>query len=199
MVNGVLYLSSVDNAWAVDARSGRELWHYTWRTTGGIHIGNRGLGMYGNWLFMETPDCYVVSLDAATGKERWHKQIADVKQQYFCTPEPIIVGNHVLIGMGGDSLDVQGWLESRDPETGDVQWKWYTTPQNPGDAGYDSWPDDYARKHGGGMTWQPPTYDPELNLIYVATGNPNPVGATQSTKGRQSLHLFAGGAESGYR
>ena len=90
-----------------------------------------------------------------------------MKQQYFCTPEPIIVGNHVLIGIGGDSLDVQGWLESRDPETGDVQWKWYTTPQNPGDPGYDSWPDDYARKHGGGMTWQPPTYDPELNLIYV--------------------------------
>ena len=183
MVNGVLYFSSVDNAWAVDARTGRQLWHYAWKTTGGIHIGNRGLGMYGNWLFMETPDCYVVSLDATTGKERWHKQIADVKQQYFCTPEPIIVGNHVLLGMGGDSLDVQGWLESRDPETGDVQWKWYTTPQNPGDAGYNSWPDDYSRKHGGGMTWQPPTYDPVLNLIYVATGNPNPVGATQSRKG----------------
>ncbi|HEY4087204.1 MAG TPA: PQQ-binding-like beta-propeller repeat protein, partial [Bryobacteraceae bacterium] len=88
MVNGVLYFSSVDHAWAVDARSGRELWHYTWKTTGGIHIGNRGLGMYGNWLFFETPDCYVVSLAAATGKERWHKQIADVRQQYFCTPEP---------------------------------------------------------------------------------------------------------------
>ena len=62
MVNGVLYLSSVDNAWAVDARSGRELWHYTWRTTRRHpHIGNRGLGMYGNWLFMETPDCCIWS------------------------------------------------------------------------------------------------------------------------------------------
>lgn len=62
MVNGVLYFTTPDNTWAVDARSGRELWHYFWRTKGGIHIGNRGVGMYGNWLFFETPDNYLVSL-----------------------------------------------------------------------------------------------------------------------------------------
>ena len=95
MVNGVLYFSTPDNAWAVDARSGHEIWHFTWKTKGGIHIGNRGMGMYGNWLFFETPDNYLVSLDARTGKERWHKEIADVKQEYFSTPAPIIVGNHV--------------------------------------------------------------------------------------------------------
>ena len=78
MVNGILYFSTPDNAWAVDARSGREIWHYTWKTRGGVHIGNRGMGMYGNWLFFETPDNYLVSLDARTGKERWHKEIADV-------------------------------------------------------------------------------------------------------------------------
>jgi acido-empty-quinoprotein group A len=183
MVNGVLYFAAPDHAWAIDARTGRERWHYFWKTKGGIHIGNRGFGMYGNWLFFETPDCYVVSLDAATGKERWHKEIADVKQQYFCTPAPIVVKNHVIVGQGGDSLDVQGWIESHDPETGDLQWKWFTTPQKAGDPGFDSWPDEYSRKHGGGQTWQPPTYDPELNLLYVSTGNPNPVGAAQSRKG----------------
>jgi hypothetical protein len=77
-VNGVLYMSAPDHAWAIDAHSGREIWHFFWRTKGGDHIGNRGLGMYGNWLYFETPDGYVVSLDAATGKERWHKQIVDV-------------------------------------------------------------------------------------------------------------------------
>ena len=122
MVNGILYVSMPDHAWAVDARSGQEIWHYFWKTKGGIHIGNRGVGMYNNWIFFETPDCYLVSLDATTGKERWHKMIADVKQEYFCTPAPVIVREHVLVGMGGDSLDVPGWLESRDPETGDVQW-----------------------------------------------------------------------------
>ena len=183
MVNGVLYFSAPDHAYAIDARTGKEIWHYYWRTRGGIHIGNRGVGLYGNYLFFETPDCYLVSLDAATGKERWHKEIADVRQQYFCTPAPIVIRNHVIVGVGGDSLDVQGFLESRDPETGDLQWRWYTTPQKLGDAGSDSWPDHYSMTHGGGMTWLPPTYDPELNLLYVPTGNPNPVFAPRSRKG----------------
>ena len=183
MVNGILYFTTPDNTWAVDARSGRELWHYFWRTKGGIHIGNRGVGMYGNWLFFETPDNYLVSLDAKTGKERWHVEIADVKQEYFSTPAPIIVGNHVIVGTGGDSLDVPGFLESHDPETGAIQWKWWSEPLKKGDPGSDTWPDAYAMRHGGGMTWIPGTYDPELHLYYIGTGNPNPVMAGQSRKG----------------
>jgi alcohol dehydrogenase (cytochrome c) len=58
-VNGILYFSTPDNAWAMDARDGHELWHFYWRTKGGTHIGNRGLGMWGNWLYMETPDDYL--------------------------------------------------------------------------------------------------------------------------------------------
>jgi alcohol dehydrogenase (cytochrome c) len=183
MVNGILYFTTPDNTWAVDARTGRELWHFFWRSRGGIHIGNRGVGMYGDWLFFETPDNYLVSLDAKTGKERWHKEIADVKQEYFSTSAPVIVGNHVILGTGGDSLDVPGFLESRDPETGDVQWKWWSEPLKKGDPGSDSWPDEYSMRHGGGMTWIPGTYDPELHLYYVGTGNPNPVMAGQSRKG----------------
>jgi acido-empty-quinoprotein group A len=183
MVNGVLYFAAPDHAYAIDARTGRAIWHYFWRTRGGIHIGNRGVGMYGNMLFFETPDCYLVSLDAATGKERWHKEIADVRQQYFCTPAPIIIGRHVIVGIGGDSLDVQGYLEAYEPETGERQWRWYTTPQKRGEPGSETWPDEYSMTHGGGMTWLPPTYDPELNLLYIATGNPNPVFAPQSRKG----------------
>ncbi len=183
MVNGVLYFSTPDNAFAIDARSGRELWHYLWKTKGGVHIGNRGMGMYGNWLFFETPDNYLVSLDAKTGKERWHKEIADVKQEYFSTPAPIVVGNHVLVGTGGDSLDVPGFLEAHDPETGDLQWKWWSAPLKKGDPGSESWPDEYAMRHGGGMTWIPGTYDPDLHLYYLGTGNPNPVLTGRSRKG----------------
>jgi acido-empty-quinoprotein group A len=183
MVNGVLYFTTPDNTFAVDARTGRELWHYFWKTRGGIHIGNRGVGMYGDWLFFETPDNYLVSLEAKTGKERWHKEIADVKQEYFSTPAPIIVGNHVLVGTGGDSLDVPGFLEAHDPETGDIQWKWWTEPLKKGDPGAETWPDEYAMRHGGGMTWLPGTYDPELRLYYLGTGNPNPVLTGHSRKG----------------
>jgi len=181
-VNGVLYMSAPDHAWAIDATSGKEIWHFFWRTKGGDHIGNRGLGMYGDWLYLETPDGYVVSLDAATGKERWHKQIVDVRSEYFTTVAPIVVRNHLILGMGGDALDVPGWLESRDLETGEIQWKWYTTPR-PGEPGAETWPDAYAMEHGGGMPWTPITYDPETNVIYVTTGNPNPVYRGDARKG----------------
>ncbi|MGI9070838.1 MAG: acido-empty-quinoprotein group A [Bryobacteraceae bacterium] len=183
MVNGILYFATPDNAWAVDARSGHELWHYFWKTKGGIHIGNRGMGMYGNWLFFETPDNYLVSLDASTGKERWHVEIADVKQEYFSTPAPVVIGNHVIVGTGGDSLDVPGFLEAHDPETGAVQWKWWSEPLKKGDPGSETWPDEYSMRHGGGMTWLPGTYDPELHLYYLGTGNPNPVLTGRSRKG----------------
>jgi alcohol dehydrogenase (cytochrome c) len=184
MVNGIMYISAMDRAWAINARTGRQLWSYFFRTRGGHHNnGDKGLGMWGSYLYFETPDCYLVSLDAATGEQRWFKQLAPIEMDYFCSSAPLVVRNHVYTGIGGDAIDEQGWLDARDPETGELQWRWYTTPQNPGDPGYDSWPDDYARRHGGGMTWQPLTYDPDLNLVYVATGNPNPVGATQSRPG----------------
>ena len=182
LVNGVLYLTAPDNVWAVDPRTGREIWHFYWKTRGGIHIGNRGVGMYGNWLYFLTPDNYFVCLDAATGKERWHKEIANVKREYFSTAAPIVIRNHIIIGVGGDSLDVPGYLESRDPDTGELQWRWYTTPR-PGEPGSETWPDKYSMEHGGGMPWLPGSYDPELNLYYFGTGNANPVLSGHSRPG----------------
>ena len=173
MVNDVLYVSSPDNVWALDARDGRELWHYVWRTRGGTHIGNRGVAIWNNYLFFETPDDYLVSLDAKTGKERWHVEIADFDEQYFSTPAPIIVGNHVLVGTGND-LDMPGFLQSFDPETGKLQWKFYTGPMNPGDPGLDTWPSLDAARHGGGQVWVPGVYDPETKLYIFGTGNPTP-------------------------
>jgi alcohol dehydrogenase (cytochrome c) len=181
-VNGVLYFTVPDHAWAIDAKTGRELWHYKWESQGGIHIGNRGVGIYGDWLFFETPDNHLVSLNAKDGKLRWSVEIADLKQEYFSTPAPLVIRNHIIVGVGGDSLDVPGYLESRDPETGKVQWHWDTEP-SPGQPGSETWPNKDAMAHGGGMTWMPGTYDPELNLIYWGTGNPNPVHAGQGRKG----------------
>ena len=133
-VNDVLYVTAPDNVWAVDARDGRTIWHYFWKTRGGIHIGNRGVGIYGDWLFFETPDNYLVSLDARTGKERWHTVIAPFEHQYFSTPAPVIVRDHVLVGTGND-LDSPGFLQSFDPRDGKLRWKFYTVPMNPGDPG----------------------------------------------------------------
>jgi alcohol dehydrogenase (cytochrome c) len=182
MVNGILYFTIPDHVWALDARTGEELWHYTWQDKGGHLVGNRGLGMYGDWLYFMTPDCWFLSLNAKDGKERWRQKVADEKMQYFCTMSPLVVKNHVLVGVGGDAMDVPGFLESRDPETGDLQWRWNTTPRK-GEPGADTWPNSQSMEHGGGMTWMPGTYDPELNLLYWGTGNPNPVFAGQGRPG----------------
>jgi alcohol dehydrogenase (cytochrome c) len=180
--NGILYFTIPDHVWAVDARTGRELWHYSWADQGGHLVGNRGVGMYGNWLYFLAPDGWFISLRASDGKERWRKKVADEKLQYFTTMAPLVVRNHVMIGVGGDAMDVPGYLEARDPETGDLQWRWNTEPRE-GEPGAETWPDKGAREHGGGMTWLPGTYDAELNLLYWGTGNPNPVFSGQGRKG----------------
>lgn len=182
LVNGILYFTAPNNVWAADVHTGREIWHYQYPPNTGSTIGNRGVGMYENWLFFETPDSHLVSLDASTGKVRWTIQIADPKLDYTSTVAPIVVGNHILVGIGGDHLDNPGFLQSVDPETGALQWKLNTTPRK-GEPGMDTWPDEYAAAHGTGQTWMPGTYDPELNLYYVGTGNPNPVMAEKSRKG----------------
>jgi alcohol dehydrogenase (cytochrome c) len=182
MVKGVLYFTIPDHVYAIDAHTGQELWHYDWQDQGGHLVGNRGVGMYGDWLYFMAPDGWFISLHAKTGKERWRKKVADEKLQYFTTTAPMVVGNHIIVGVGGDAMDVPGFLESRDPETGDLQWRWNSEPRE-GEFGAETWPNAAAMGHGGGMTWLPGTYDPELNLLYWGTGNPNPVFAGQGRKG----------------
>ena len=173
-VNGILYFSSPDHVWAVDAKYGREIWHFH-RTSEGDHIGNRGVGMYKNWLYVETPDAHLISLNARDGTLRWDVELADGKLGYFATMAPLVVRDHVIVGVSGDVTDVPGFLASVDPETGKIQWRWNTVP-DPGQPGSETWPKDSdAILHGGGMTWMTGTYDPALNLLYWGIGNPNPV------------------------
>ena len=186
VVNGIMYFTVPDKVWAIDARTGRELWHYTWTSKGGIHLGNRGVGISGNWLYFETPDCHLVSLNIKDGRERWGKSICSLDEMYYASVAPIVIKNHVIIGVSGDDLDRPGYLESRDPETGEVQWHWSTVPK-PGEPGSETWPNAEAMAHGGGMTWVPCTYDSELNMLFVGTGNPQPVIAG---KGRKGSNLF---------
>jgi alcohol dehydrogenase (cytochrome c) len=182
MVNGVLYISTYDNAWAYDAKTGQQIWHFHWRTSGGEYTGNRGMAMYKSTVFFGTPDGNLVALDAATGKERWHKRLADFKSGYYLSSAPVVAGHHLLMGMAGDSSNIRAWMESRDPETGELQWKWYATPAA-GEPGIETWPDAKTSEHGGGQPWQAATYDPQLNLIYFGTGNPDPLYVPEVRKG----------------
>jgi alcohol dehydrogenase (cytochrome c) len=177
--NGVLYATMPDNVWALDARDGHEIWHFFWKTKGGTHIGNRGVALYKDRVLFETPDDYLVALDSRTGKEVWHKEIADFALQYFSTMAPILIGNHLIVGTG-DDLDQPGYVQSVDPETGDLQWRLYTVPVKAGDPGLDTWKNLDAASHGGGNVWVPGSYDPETHLYIFGTANPSAAYTSQS-------------------
>ena len=164
LVNGVLYFTVPDRIWAVDARSGHMLWRYNVPTAKGLHIGQRGVAMYKGWLYFTTPDDHLVSLNANDGTVRWSKYVADVSLGYWMSMAPLIMKNHVIIGVSGDFDNLSGFLRSVDPETGETQWQWDSTR-----------PPGTPNSTTGGMTWMTGTYDPALNLLYWGTGNPTPV------------------------
>ncbi len=176
VVNGILYFSTPDNVWAVDARTGAQVWHYTYPPNPGSHIGNRGVAFYKESIYFATPDNHVVALNARDGKLRWSVVIADATKGNWTSVAPLVVKDHILVGVSGDFDNLPGMLRSLDPETGAVQWTFYSTPP-PGSG------DSSSGGATGGNMWIPGTYDPDLNLVYVGTGNPTPVLAAKTRPG----------------
>jgi len=164
LVDGILYFTVPETVWAVDARSGHLIWHYNSPASQGEHIGNRGVAIYKGSLFFLLPDAHLVSLNANNGTVRWKVEVADVGKGYWTSMAPLIVGNHVLVGVSGDFDNLTGYIRSIDPETGATQWQWNSTP-----------PAGTPNQTTGGMAWMTGTYDPDLNLLYWGTGNPTPV------------------------
>ena len=155
---------------------------------GRLHIGHRGVAMYKGWLFFMTPDAHLISLNAKDGTVRWNVQVADVTKGYWTTMAPLIVRDHVIVGVSGDFDNLTGFLRSIDPETGKTQWQWDSTP-----------PVGTPNSTTGGMTWMTGTYDPDLNLIYWGTGQSHARAERQDAPRRRSLHLQHRGAQSRYR
>ena len=172
LVNGVLYITMPDNVWAVDARSGHQLWHYTYPPNKGFHIGHRGVAMYKEWLYYTTPDAHLICLNAKDGTVKWNVVIADSQKGYWMTLSPLVIRNHVIVGVSGDFDNLSGFLKAIDPETGKTQWRWDSTP-----------PAGTPGATTGGMTWMTGTYDPQLNLVYWGTGNPTPVLTAKTRPG----------------
>jgi alcohol dehydrogenase (cytochrome c) len=167
LVNGTIYVTTPDNVWAIDARSARQRWRYTYPANEGLHIGHRGVAVYKDLVYLTTPDAHLVALDAKDGKALWNVTIADSKKGFWSTNAPLLVGNHLIVGVSGDFDNLPGTLTSFDPDTGKVQWTFYSTPP----AGT---PGDPSGGATGGQMWMTGTYDPQLNLVYVGTGNPTP-------------------------
>ncbi len=191
--DGVLYATGSNNfAWALDARTGRPFWTYRRALPDDLTYGarapvNRGFGILGDRLFMVTLDAHLLAFDRVTGGILWDVVLADYKIGHAATVAPLVVKDKVIVGISGGEYPTRGFLDAYDPATGLRLWRFYTVPA-PGEPGSETWPDAPEQlARGGGATWTTGSYDPELNLIYWGTGNPNP---DYNGTGRQGDNLY---------
>ena len=179
ILDGIMYMTGNNNtAWAVDMRTGRQLWRHrrqlpTGLTYGAGNASNRGFAILGDRLFMGTLDAHLVALDRHSGKVLWDVVVDDFKVGYAVTQAPLIVKDKVIIGIAGGDLPTRGFIDAYDPQTGKRAWRFWTIPGQ-GEPGSETWSDPAVLPRGGGATWQTGSYDPESNLLYWGTGNPNP-------------------------
>jgi alcohol dehydrogenase (cytochrome c) len=177
VVNGVMFITAANDAYAVDARTGRTIWHYSRPITEGLiddasrHL-NRGVGVWGSRIYMNTDNAHLLCLDARSGHLLWDVAYADWNKNYGATSAPLVVNGKVLVGTSGGDDGVRGLIAAYDAVTGKFLWRFWTIP-GPGEPGSESWPGDHYL-HGGGTAWMPGTYDPDLNLVFFGTSNPSP-------------------------
>jgi alcohol dehydrogenase (cytochrome c) len=177
VVNGMMFVTASNDAFALDARTGRVVWHHAWPISEGLiddasgHI-NRGVGLWHNRVYMETDNAHLLCLDARSGNLIWDVAYADWNKNYGATSAPLVVKDKVLVGTSGGDDGVRGFVAAYDVVTGKLAWRFWTIPA-PGEFGSESWPGKIYL-HGGGTTWMPGTYDPQLNTIYWGTSNPAP-------------------------
>jgi alcohol dehydrogenase (cytochrome c) len=177
VVRGIMYITSANDVFALDARTGRSLWHYQRPISSGLlddaaaHK-NRGVALWQDSVYVETDDAHLLRLDARSGGLIWDVEYASKEKHYGATSAPLIVKDLVIVGTSGGDSGVRGFVAAFDTVTGKQKWRFWTIP-GPGESGSSSWPGD-AYLHGGATTWMPGTYDPELNTIYWTTSNAAP-------------------------
>jgi len=177
VVNGMMFVTAANDASALDARTGRVVWHHSWPVSEGLiddasgHL-NRGVAVWHNRVYMETDNAHLLCLDARSGNLIWDVAYASWNKNYGATSAPLVIKDKVLVGTSGGDDGVRGFLAAYDAMTGKLAWRFWTIP-GPGEFGSSSWPGKLYL-HGGGTTWMPGTYDPELNTVYWGTSNPAP-------------------------
>jgi alcohol dehydrogenase (cytochrome c) len=177
VVNRIMLVTAANDAFALDASTGRVVWHHSRSISAGLiddasrHI-NRGVGVWRNRVYMETDNAHLLCLDARSGNLIWDVAYADWNKNYGATSAPLVVKDKVLVGTSGGDDGVRGFVAAYDAMTGKLVWRFWTIPA-PGEFGSESWP-GMSYLHGGGTTWMPGTYDPELDTIFWGTSNPAP-------------------------
>jgi quinohemoprotein ethanol dehydrogenase len=190
VVDGVLYfVGSMNIVRAVDARTGKLLWQYdpdVRSRAGQLRVGwdhNRGIGFWKGKVYAATWDGRLVAIDARTGKQVWQVATFDPTQPLYITGAPKIFKGKVLIGNGGtENGPSRGYVTAYDAETGKQAWRFFIVPGNPADGfeneamkmAASTWTGQWWLHGGGGNAWHGFTYDPELDLLYIGTGNGSP-------------------------
>ena len=177
VVGSVMYVTSVNEAYALDARSGRQIWHYSRPRTQGLAGDaasgiNRGVATLGDRVFMVTDNAHLIALGRDTGELLWDVEMADSRQNYGATGAPLAVNDLVISGVSGGDEGIRGFLDAYRASTGERVWRFWTVPA-PGEPGSETWI-GRAIEHGCAATWLTGTYDPESKLLYWPTGNPCP-------------------------
>src|SRR5246500_388021 len=208
VVDGIMYVSA---SWsvvhAIDARTGKRIWTYDPEVprTGGYKgccdVVNRGVALYKGKVFVGSYDGRLVAIDAVTGKKVWEKDtIIDHSHSYTVTGAPRVVKGKVLIGNGGAECGARGYVTAYDAETGEQAWRWFVVPGDPSKPFEDESMEKAAKtwdpsgkwwvNGGGGTPGDTITYDPDLNLIYIGTGNGAPWSRNvRSPAGGDNLYL----------
>jgi alcohol dehydrogenase (cytochrome c) len=191
VVGGLMYVSSANEVWALDAGTGRQVWHYRRARTNGLAgnaaLGfNRGVAISGDRLFMLTDNAHMVAFDRNNGEMLWETEMADWHQNYNGTSAPLVVGNLVISGTAGGDEGVRGFVAAYDVTTGKEAWRFWTVP-NPGEPGSETWQGKQT-EHRGGASWMTGTYDPQLDLVYWPAGNP---GLDYNGDERQGDNLYS--------
>ena len=186
VIRGIMFVTSANDVFALEARTGRGLWHYQRAISSGLlddaaaHK-NRGVAVWRDSVYVETDDAHLLCLDARSGGLRWDVEYADKAKHYGATSAPLVVKDLVVVGTSGGDSGVRGFIAGYDAMTGKMKWRFWTIPA-PGEFGSASWPGD-SYLHGGGTTWMPGTFDPELNTLYWTTSNAAPAFVGDSRPG----------------
>jgi alcohol dehydrogenase (cytochrome c) len=191
VVEGIMYVTSANQCYALDAGTGRELWHFRRDRTKGVGGGggggiNRGVAWSGTHLFTVTDNAHLLSLNRFTGEVEWETTLADWHQNYDTTSAPLVAGNLVISGTAGGESGARGFLAAFDIATGKEAWRFWTVPA-PGEPGSETW-GGKAIAHGGAVTWFTGSYDPVADVVFWQTGNPGP---DYNGKERQGDNLYS--------
>jgi len=174
VVDGIMYVTAPNECIALDAGSGRTIWHFKRPRTQGVMQGyaNRGVAVAGERVFMQTDNAHVIALNRWTGTLLWDTEVADWRQNYSGTSAPLTAGDLVISGVTGGEHGANGFVAAHDQQTGQEVWRFWTVPK-PGEPGSETWKGDGPADHRGAATWFTGSYDPALDLVYWPVGNPS--------------------------